>query len=113
MATRKSMSLARFSQLDGIETAEHSARNCDPGSSRRMDLPPQAIGAAHRYRSAPVGSDVPVIRHRVQEAPDLCIDDAVARCMILLMRSDLRVSLRIACDEPVQLRARLERAAGT
>jgi hypothetical protein len=78
-----------------------------------MDLPPDAIGATYRYRIAPVGSDVPVIRRRVEEALRLCIDDTVARRMILLMRSDLRASVRIAYDEPAQLRALLQRATSS
>jgi hypothetical protein len=35
------------------------------------------------------------------------IDESIARRMILLMRNDLRASVRIAYDEPAQLRALL------
>lgn len=77
---------------------------------RAMDLPPEVIGGRYRYRIAPVGSDIPVVRARVLEALELDISDEVAQKMILLMRADLRNNLRITYDEPARLRELVQRA---
>ncbi|TWI70015.1 isopropylmalate/homocitrate/citramalate synthase [Pseudoduganella lurida] len=82
----------------------------DQRSNRPMDLAPDAIGRQYVHRIAPVGSDVPVVQARVQEALDLAITEPVAKRMILLMREDLRNNLRIEYDQPAQLQQLVDRA---
>jgi hypothetical protein len=76
---------------------------------RSMDLPPTMIGGDYGYRIAPVGSDVPAVQARVQEALGLAIDDNVARRMILMMRADLCGGIRLRYDDPIPLRELYDR----
>ena len=79
---------------------------------RKMDLPPQTIGATPQWRIAPVGSDISVVQERVCEVVGVKIGRDVARQMILLMRADLRQGLRIAYDQPDQLTLLYQRVTG-
>jgi isopropylmalate/homocitrate/citramalate synthase len=79
-------------------------------AGRPMDLAPEAIGGRYTFRIAPDGSDIPVIQGRVREVFDLAIDATVADKMILLMREDLYHGIRIAYDQPANLRQLLLRA---
>ncbi|MBS0311198.1 MAG: homocitrate synthase [Proteobacteria bacterium] len=75
-------------------------------AGRFMDLPPEAIGGAYRYRICPVVSDAAVIAGRLAEVTGQAAEsfpEAVLNRMIRLMRRDLRAGKRIAYDEPVQL----------
>jgi hypothetical protein len=57
-----------------------------------------------------VGSDVPVIQARVRAALGLIIQADVAQRMILIMRADLNVGVRLRYDEPALLCELHERA---
>ncbi len=76
---------------------------------RKMDLPPQMIGATPQYRIAPVGSDVSVVQQRVWEVVGVKIECDMAQKMILTMRSELRDGQRIIYDQPAQLTALYQR----
>lgn len=77
---------------------------------RKMDLPPQTIGAQPQFRIAPVGSDLSVVQERVWEVVGVRIERDLARKMILMMRSELREGKRIVYDQPDQLEALYQRA---
>ncbi len=83
-------------------------------AGRFMDLPPEAIGGAYRYRICPVVSDAAVIAGRLAEvtgqAAESFPEDVLDR-MIRLMRRDLRAGKRIAYDEPEQLLQLFARAS--
>lgn len=83
-------------------------------AERFMDLPPEAIGGAYRYRICPVVSDAAVIAGRLAEvtgqAAETFPEDLLNR-MIQLMRRDLRAGKRIAYDEPVHLLQLFARAS--
>jgi hypothetical protein len=74
-------------------------------TGRKMDLPPQTIGARPGWRIAPVASDNPVIAGRLQEVgvPAGEVDQALLDRMRTLMRQDMRDGLRIAYDDPQHL----------
>ncbi|MBC2730484.1 homocitrate synthase [Thiobacillus sp.] len=83
-------------------------------AGRFMDLPPEAIGGAYRYRICPVVSDAAVIAGRLAEVTGQAAEsfpEAVLNRMIRLMRRDLRAGKRIAYDEPVQLMQLFARAS--
>ncbi|HEX8703933.1 MAG TPA: hypothetical protein VF815_34195 [Myxococcaceae bacterium] len=78
-----------------------------------MDLPPERIGGAYGYRITAVASDIRVIARRLREVlgpiepkPSTALLDTMRR----LMRRDLRAGIRLAYDEPAQLRDLYERA---
>ncbi|WP_018506971.1 hypothetical protein [Thiobacillus thioparus] len=83
-------------------------------AGRFMDLPPEAIGGAYRYRICAVVSDAAVIAGRLAEvtgqAAESFPEDVLDR-MIRLMRRDLRAGKRIAYDEPEQLLQLFARAS--
>ncbi|MEB0030682.1 hypothetical protein QN372_07995 [Undibacterium sp. RTI2.1] len=76
-----------------------------------MDLPPDLIGKKYGNRIAPVGSDIPVLKKRCEEAIKITIDDKTAKRIILLMRQDLRDGFHHHYDDPVQLRELHSRAS--
>lgn len=81
---------------------------------RPMDLPPERIGGRYGYRICPVVSDRPVIAGRLAEVtgqPAASFPDELLDNMIRLMRRDLRAGLRLAYDQPAELRDLLRRAA--
>lgn len=81
---------------------------------RAMDLPPEAIGGAYRYRVCPVVSDPAVIAGRLAEVTGRRPEDfpqATLEQMVRLMRRDLRAGRRIAYDEPEPLLTLYERAS--
>ena len=83
-------------------------------AGRFMDLPPEAIGGAYRYRICPVVSDAAVIAGRLAEVTGQAAEsfpEAVLNRMIRLMRRDLRAGKRIAYDEPAQLLQLFARAS--
>ncbi|MBD3811665.1 MAG: homocitrate synthase [Betaproteobacteria bacterium] len=83
-------------------------------AGRFMDLPPEAIGGAYRYRICPVVSDAAVIAGRLAEVTGQAAEsfpEEVLNRMIRLMRRDLRAGKRIAYDEPVQLMQLFARAS--
>lgn len=83
-------------------------------AGRFMDLPPEAIGGAYRYRICPVVSDAAVIAGRLAEVTGQTAEsfpEEVLNRMIRLMRRDLRAGKRIAYDEPVQLMQLFARAS--
>jgi hypothetical protein len=83
-------------------------------AGRFMDLPPEAIGGAYRYRICPVVSDAAVIAGRLAEGTGQAAEsfpEAVLNRMIRLMRRDLRAGKRIAYDEPAQLLQLFARAS--
>ncbi len=83
-------------------------------AGRFMDLPPEAIGGAYRYRICPVVSDAAVIAGRLAEVTGQAAEsfpEVVLDRMIRLMRRDLRAGKRIAYDEPVQLMQLFARAS--
>lgn len=83
-------------------------------AGRFMDLPPEAIGGAYRYRICPVVSDAAVIAGRLAEVTGQAAEsfpEAVLDRMIRLMRRDLRAGKRIAYDEPAQLLQLFARAS--
>lgn len=83
-------------------------------AGRFMDLPPEAIGGAYRYRICPVVSDAAVIAGRLAEVTGQAVEsfpEEVLDRMIRLMRHDLRAGKRIAYDEPEQLLQLFARAS--
>jgi len=83
-------------------------------AGRFMDLPPEAIGGAYRYRICPVVSDAAVIAGRLAEVTGQAAEsfpEAVLNRMIRLIRRDLRAGKRIAYDEPAQLLQLFARAS--
>jgi hypothetical protein len=82
-------------------------------ADRFMDLPPERIGGRYGYRVCPIVSDAPVIAGRLAEVTGRPASDFgkdLTEQMIRLMRRDLRAGLRIAYDDPDELRALYERA---
>lgn len=72
-------------------------------AGRFMDLVPEAIGWAYRYRICPVVSDSAVIAGRLAEVtgrPADTFPTDVLDQMIRLMRRDLRTGKRIVYDQP-------------
>ncbi len=81
---------------------------------RPMDLAPERIGAVAGWRVAPVVSDNPVVRGRLQECDpaigsDALGDDVITK-MRSLMRRDLVDGLRLSYDDPETLRQLHRRA---
>lgn len=96
--------------IQGRDAYRQMLTDFDQIPTRLMDLPPDWIGGTYTFRIAPVGSDEQVVIGRVQEALGQAIDDATAKAMILIMRQDLRVGVRVRYDEPAQLKQLLARA---
>jgi hypothetical protein len=96
--------------IQGGDAYRQMLSDFDQVPTRLMDLPPERIGGKYTFRIAPVGSDEQVIIGRVREALGKEITTDTAYKMILIMRDDLRVGVRIHYDDPIQMAQLLARA---